>query len=192
MARDTSSDTPHWKFCTSNAVWCWSYFRVDRWTRVRERWKNKCECVKTGEEDCYWQWAIILHFSLWWIMNESQLWKCLEHNAASFPAWCSRDFDKKKTVKLYFSLSTESCQFPYFITPDSALIFDKGHRSAKTADVSNLRESPLWNISTCIKCNRFPNAARLITQWENLLWSRFITGERSCLEIFYFTVRHYW
>lgn len=84
---------------------------------------------------------------------------------------------------------SERSQFPFFIAPDSAPIFDKGCKSTKIADVSNNEFSPPKQ-SHSIKLNPpflFPE--RLITQWENLLCVRFITGPKSCPGFFYFTGR---
>lgn len=59
---------------------------------------------------------------------------------------------------------SERSQFPFFIAPDSAPIFDKGCKSTKIADVSNNEFSPPKQ-SHSIKLNPpflFPE--RLITQ----------------------------
>lgn len=102
--------------------------------------------------------------------------------------WVSRT-----TYSLYFSLNTVG--FLSLLHQTQLLYLSKTAKeeNTKIADVSTLSEFSLLNISTSVRFNPPPaTPARLITQRENLLWSRFITGERSCLRFFHFTVRHYW
>lgn len=58
---------------------------------------------------------------------------------------------------------SECCQFPFLIAPDSAPIFDRGCKSTKIADVSNLSEFSPFKQSPSIKPNAPPLPERLIT-----------------------------
>lgn len=142
-------DTPHWGFFTSNAAWRWGAPGSARGER------GTCECVKTGEEDN--------RFTLCNSANDEWV------TTASFPAWHSDSVDKRETFTPSILLKqqkpsakqnivfprflSELCQFLFFIAPDSAPIFDKGCKSTKIADVSNLSEFSPFDRSTSIKVN---------------------------------------
>lgn len=133
---------------------------------------------------------------------------CLKKRIALFLAWHSESVAERESVSflcLFFFLNnkpsaeqnnafprflSERRQFPFFIAPDSAPIFDKGCKSFKIADVSNLSKFFPFNQTRNIKLNPpFLFPGRLITQREKLLCARFITVLKSCPAFFYFTGR---